>query len=91
ALAAARGTPINHLLRGAALDAAAPLSTDARTVLADALRAGRLTARGFERVRAVARTIADLADHDGPLERPHVQEAMVLRCDPIAAVERLAG
>ncbi len=91
ALAAARGIPMNHLLRGAALDAAAPLSTEARTVLADALRAGRLTARGLERVRAVARTIADLADHDGPLERRHVQEAMVLRCDPIAAVDRLAG
>ncbi|MEZ5135384.1 MAG: YifB family Mg chelatase-like AAA ATPase [Acidimicrobiales bacterium] len=83
-----RSTTPRH---GAALDAAAPLSTGARTVLADALRAGRLTACGFERVRAVARTITDLADHDGPLERPHIQEAMVLRCDPIAAVERLAG
>ena len=42
----------------------APLSDSAMSVLEAALRGGRLSARGASRVRAVARTIADLAGRD---------------------------
>ena len=46
------------------------------------LRAGRLTGRGLGRVRRVARTIADLGGHDGPLTADHVSAALALRAEP---------
>lgn len=39
----------------------ATLSVDARAVMVGAARAGRLSARGFDRALRVARTCADLA------------------------------
>jgi magnesium chelatase family protein len=45
------------------------------------LSTGRLSARGLTRVRRVALTIADLADHRGPLRAFHVSAAMALRVD----------
>ena len=46
------------------------------------LRTGRLTGRGLGRVRRVARTIADLAGHEGPLAVEHVSAALALRAEP---------
>ena len=45
------------------LDELAPLHPDAADVLAQALKSGRLSARGLHRVRRVARTVADLQEH----------------------------
>jgi len=79
ALAAARGVIVNRQLRGAALDRAAPLTGDALGVLRDRLAAGRLTMRGAQRVRAVALTLMDLDDVDGPIGAAHVHQALSLR------------
>jgi magnesium chelatase family protein len=80
-LAMRRGVLANAHLRGSELERWAPVTSEAHDLLAGALRAGRLSARGLDRVRRVARTIADLADHDGPLTRAHVGTALHLRAD----------
>ncbi len=86
--AAARGHGPNADLHGAALDAAAPLAPRSAALLEDLVRRGTLTARGVERVRRVARTIADLAGHDGALDVDVVAAAAALRVPvgPPAAV-----
>jgi magnesium chelatase family protein len=71
----------NAELRGKALDAVAALSESAMSVLEAALRGGRLSARGASRVRAVARTIADLRGAD-VIDAEHLALAMSLRADP---------
>jgi magnesium chelatase family protein len=87
--AAARGVRANADLRGRELEAAAPLSDSAMSVLEAALRGGRLSARGASRVRAVARTIADLRGVDA-IDAEHLALAMSLRADPFALRERVA-
>ncbi len=74
-----RGVAANRQLSGAALDRAAPLSPDALGVLRDRLANGRLTMRGAQRVRAVALTLMDLDEMDGPLDAEHVHVALSLR------------
>ncbi|GBQ88158.1 magnesium chelatase-related protein [Acetobacter nitrogenifigens DSM 23921 = NBRC 105050] len=54
------------------------LSSEAKSVLEDAARKLRLSARGFTRLLRVARTIADLDDRD-LIEARHVTEAIGLR------------
>jgi magnesium chelatase family protein len=81
ALAEARGLRCNAQLAGEDLERWAPLAPDAEAQLTDALQAGRLSARGLDRVRRVARTLADLAGHDGALRRHHVATALHLRAD----------
>jgi magnesium chelatase family protein len=76
-----RGVRANAELRGDDLERWAPLGAEAEGVLADALRSSRLTARGLDRVRRVARTLADLQGDDGPLEVGHVSVALQLRAD----------
>ena len=71
----------NAHLRGSELDRWAPLASDAHDLLAGTLRAGRLSARGLDRVRRVALTIADLAGHEGPLTTAHIGTALHLRAD----------
>jgi magnesium chelatase family protein len=66
-----------HLARHCALDAGA------RRVLASATRRLTLSARGYDRVRKVARTIADLEGVDGIAAR-HVAEALQFRVDASA-------
>lgn len=51
---------LNSRLDGGRLDQFAPLDTAGRAVLRDRLESGRLSARGYHRIRRVARTIADL-------------------------------
>ncbi|MDQ3351957.1 MAG: hypothetical protein M3501_08365, partial [Actinomycetota bacterium] len=51
---------LNAELTAARLDEAAPIDAPARAVLRDEIDRGRLTGRGYHRVRRVARTIGDL-------------------------------
>lgn len=81
--AISRSGRLNSALDPAELDAVAPLSDGARAILASAVEQGRLSARGVGRVRAVARTIADLGNHDD--DSVSVEQlclAMSLRIDP---------
>jgi magnesium chelatase family protein len=80
AIAEARGVPTNAAIPVDRLDELAPLHPDAAEVLAQALKSGRLSARGLHRVRRVARTVADLqeASELGP---SHVAVALGLRID----------
>lgn len=77
-LATARGFAANGALPAPILDAVAPLPVEARTVLEAHVRSGRLSARGLQRVRRVARTLADLAGARG-IDASHVAEALALR------------
>ncbi|MGH9118720.1 MAG: YifB family Mg chelatase-like AAA ATPase [Acidimicrobiales bacterium] len=77
--AVTRGVLANGELSGAQLERCAPLDRAAAKLLDEAMRRGRLTARGFSRVRAVALTIADLHG-SGDLVRPEaVALALSLR------------
>jgi magnesium chelatase family protein len=71
----------NARLAAAALAEHAPLTRPANTCIAAALRSGRLTARGYHRVVRVARTLADLARRDGPLDVEDVVTALQLRTE----------
>jgi magnesium chelatase family protein len=76
-----RGVPCNALLAPGQLDRFAALSPPALTLLDALLRRGTLTARGLDRIRRVARTIADL-DGGGladPLSDESVAMALELR------------
>jgi magnesium chelatase family protein len=79
--AASRGVVANAHLRGPELRRWAPLTPSASDLLARALESGRLTARGLDRVRRVALTIADLAGLEGPLTDAQVASALALRAD----------
>jgi len=88
AVARARGTRSNAELGGPMLDRVAVLSGDARALVEHRLRAGRLSARGLQRVKRVARTLADLAEEDrGVLDERHVAVALELRSD-VEVLER---
>jgi magnesium chelatase family protein len=50
----------------------------AQFCLAAAAEGDRLTARGWDRVRRVARTLADLAE-SGPVDGPHIEAALRMR------------
>ena len=77
--ASARGVRCNAELPGPLLDELAPLDRPARNLLEARLRQGRISARGVHRVRRVARTLADLAGHLGPITLEQVHSALALR------------
>lgn len=81
-LAPGRGTTCNARLAARQLDEVATLEDEAARALERSLRAGRLTGRGLGGVRRVARTVADLAGHEGPLGVEHVSTALALRAEP---------
>ncbi len=81
-LAAERGVRCNSALDDAGLDEFASLEPDAKELVADALAAGRLSARGLRRVRCVARTIRDLDDAQPGLRLEDVGAALGLRARP---------
>jgi magnesium chelatase family protein len=85
-----RGVEVNARLNGRRLDEAAPLSAEATKVLERALEVGSLSARGLQRVRCVALTLADLEGDDPPLGVAHVSEALQMRTNLSFADRRLA-
>jgi magnesium chelatase family protein len=68
----------NARLRGAALARHAALDAPAAALLETATARGGISARGFDRIRRVARTIADLAGAER-IAREHVAEALLYR------------
>jgi magnesium chelatase family protein len=84
AMARSRGVRLNADLPAARLDEVAPLTPQAWRAVEWHLRRGSLTARGFHRVRRVARTLADLASHEGDIQEEHVCAALDLRVEPLA-------
>lgn len=54
------------------------VATGAKRLIEGALRHGSLTGRGFDRVRRLSRTIADLAGSE-TVGEPHAAEALILR------------
>lgn len=79
ALAIERQGAPNATIDAADIDELAPLTSEATELLRGELESGRLSGRGYHRVRRVARTIADLAAHPGPLLARHVAVALSLR------------
>ena len=82
--ARARGVVANSRIPGSRLDELAPLERAAVRVLETRLRQGSLSGRGLHRVRRVARTLADLAGHDGPVRAEDVYCALALRAPVFA-------
>jgi magnesium chelatase family protein len=81
--ARARGVRCNAELPADRLDAVAPLSPGAATLLEHALRSGSLSARGMGRVRRVALTLADLAGGGPPIGEEHLSLALHLRAERV--------
>ena len=77
--AAQRGVRCNAELTGAALEDATPLAPAATRLLEHKLRTGHLSARGLDRIRRVARTLADLDGAPDLLSDEHVCAALELR------------
>ena len=73
-----QGETPNAALSGPALDAAAPLDASSRDLLRQAMAELGLSARAFDKVRRVARTVADL-DGSGGIQPEHVAEAISYR------------
>src|SRR3546814_19863815 len=76
-----RGVRANAHLPAHRLDEVAPLSDGARSLLAGALRSGRLSARSLHRVRRVARSIPELQCGPPALNAADVAPALRLRVD----------
>jgi magnesium chelatase family protein len=74
-----RGVRANAELTGAQLDEVAPLTGAAARVLEHKLRTSALSARGLDRVRRVARTLADLDGAPHLVDEQHVCAALELR------------
>jgi magnesium chelatase family protein len=82
-----RGAPANAQLPAWRLDDLAPVDGGARRLLERRLREGRLSARGLDRVRRVALTVADLAGDEPPLREEHILLALALRAPGAVASE----
>jgi len=79
ARAASRGVACNAELGAAGLEALAPLTPAARRMLELLVGQGRLSGRGVQRIRRVARTAADLDGVDGPLDEDQIAVALAFR------------
>ena len=71
------GTP-NSRLSGRQLDALAPMEDACREVLRHAMTELKLSARAYDKIRRVSRTIADIAGEER-LTVAHVSEAVGYR------------
>ena len=78
-----RGVGSNSELSDDALDRFAPLDSEAKNLFSQAIAEGRLTARGFQRVRRVALTLADLSGGVPPLTGDLVAQALFMRTEPV--------
>jgi magnesium chelatase family protein len=87
ALTRERGVPANAALSSAGLEACAPLTKGARGLLERQLCAGALSARGLDRVRRVAVTLADLEPSTMAVDEGHVAMALELRAGRAALLE----
>jgi magnesium chelatase family protein len=93
-LAVLRGVRTNAEIPAHRLDEVAPIDQAGTALLEEALRSGRLSARGLHRVRRVARTVADLQGAPHELSAAHVAIALSLRVDAPGMVpvsQALAG
>jgi magnesium chelatase family protein len=81
ALSEERGAGSNARLADHELARLAPLNTAAARLLELSLRAGSLSARGMNRIRRVARTLADLDGREGVVPEEDVATALELRTD----------
>lgn len=91
-IALTRAGRLNAALGGEALDAWAPITPAARELLRREMDRGRLTGRGYHRIRRVARTIADLGERPGDdVDVEHVEVALSLRLRLRAAAAGLAA
>lgn len=86
AVAATRGVRCNADLQAHELDSVASMTGGAQQLLEQALRSGRLSARGLQRVRRVARTVADLAG-DTLIDAEAVATSLHYRSQPITLDE----
>ena len=90
-VAAARATAVerqgcaNSLLPPHLIERHAPLTGPARGVIEERLARGDLTARGYHRIRRVARTVADLTGGDEKVGEEHVVCAIGMRTEVAAA------
>ncbi|MBY0311281.1 MAG: YifB family Mg chelatase-like AAA ATPase [Phycisphaerales bacterium] len=73
-----KGTTPNARLSGRQLDELAPMSEDAKVMLGQAMTELGLSARAYDKIRRVGRTIADLAGAK-TIEAEHVAEAIGYR------------
>ncbi len=78
-LARERGVTANAALSSASLDLHAPLTKAARHLFEWQLGSGALSARGLDRVRRVALTLADLDPSKTAVDECHVAMALELR------------
>ena len=78
-LAVRRQGGLNSAIGADELDQVAALTAPALAVLRARLENGQLTGRGYHRVRRVARTVADLRGHVGPIDADHVEAALAMR------------
>jgi magnesium chelatase family protein len=93
-LAVERAGRLNADLHGELLDQVAPVTSRARDLMRSEIERGRLTGRGYHRIRRVARTIADLAATSAPIEvvdEGHVEVALSLRTRLRAAAPGLVA
>jgi len=70
---------LNAYVLGDALDRIAPLDNDAQNIFKIAAEKMKLSARSYYRVLKVARTIADLDNCEGAIEKRHIMEALGYR------------
>jgi len=82
-----RGVNANAQLASASLDTHAPLAAGARDLLERQLYAGALSARGLDRVRRVALTLADLNPSKVAVDEGHVAMALELRAGRAALLD----
>ena len=70
---------LNSALTAEALDEYAPLTNGASQLLRHQVERGRLSGRGYHRIRRVGRTVADLRDQSEKVDEMHIAVALALR------------
>jgi magnesium chelatase family protein len=78
-LAISRNGCLNSALSADELEKCAPLSPAAASLLRHHVERGRLSGRGYHRIRRVARTVSDLRDQSECIDEVHVAVALALR------------